>query len=152
MEKIIIDLKVHKFEIPVNILFSKSEDIEIKYVLYLNEYSKKHTGPEELEEYLNSKIDFIPSKKYNNSFFNLLNLKNILYIREEKKTKVQKKKQLIIHFEKDIEREVFMYENLPEDHSRSLDYFNHPENFLSFTCQETKIYINKYKIVSVEEV
>ena len=121
-------------------------------MLYLNEYSKKHTGAEGLEEYLNSKIDFIPSKKYNNSFFYLLNLKNILYIREEKKTVVQKIKQLIIHFEGNIEREVFIYENLPEEHSRSLDYFNHPEVFLSFTYEETKIYINKYKIVRVEEV
>lgn len=146
------DYKIPKIETKVEILVDQKNQKSEKYILFLNEYSRYQKGQETLYEFLNKGRDFIPLKNPANREFFILNINDILYLKEQKKSQEpQSLKKVILYLKNNVELELNHFKPLPDSQSRVLDYLNGKNQFVVFIQKDRKIFVNKKKILKVKE-
>jgi hypothetical protein len=145
--------RVPKREIKVDIVIDKisGSNYSKEYTLFLNEFSRFSSGEETIYEYLNSNIQFIPLKAPSSNELLIVNIDDIIYIKEKENSDIPSCQELIVFFREDFELKVKQYNQLPKSHSRIIDYLNQENRFVSFLFENQKIYINKNKIMMVKE-
>ena len=145
------DIKVSKTEKKVEVLFKTNQSETEECTLFLNQYSRFEKGEETLKEFLNNCERFIPVKTSNSNTCTIVNLNEVIYMLEKERTRLFAKKKVLLFLTDDIEIEVGHFNNLPDYHSRILDYLNKDEPFAPFLFKGVKIYINKEKIIRSKE-
>jgi hypothetical protein len=140
-------IKVAKQEKKVEILFQSNQFKTEECILFLNQYSRFGSEGESLEEFLNNHERFIPVKITNSNKFTVINLSNVIYIMEAERARFFAKKKIILFLDTDVRIEVGHSKDLPDHHSRILDYLNQREQFVMFLLNGKRIYINKDKII-----
>ncbi len=140
-----MDLVIPKTEVLVDVL---QADRECEgFYLFLNQVSPLHNGPQTLEEFLNSQQSFIPAKRALDGGFQILNGRNIVYVKEKERVCEQALMLIRVELRNQETLLVGPYEPLPAANARPIDYLNSPPAFLAFIQGQTRIYINKNHIL-----
>ncbi len=150
-EKLLATLKISKFEKHVEIVMKNTKGERKRAILFLCEYSPFHPGPETIDELLNQGTSFIPVKYPDNSF-QIINLKEILFVKELESIEKIGKINLLIYLENGVQIEASIFEALPEHYGRTLDFFNINKTFLPLLYHSSRLYINKENVIKVEEI
>ena len=150
------DYTIPKLQVQVDMLIDEGKPPEIEvYVLFLDEFSQFRTGPETLDEFLNKKkeLEFIPVKNFNSDEFFILNLKDIVFVREKEKSTTQALQKVTLFLRNNIKLEVDHSNPFPETQARArvLDYLNQEGQFVLFYHEYQKLFVNKNKIIKVRE-
>lgn len=144
-------LKITKIEKQAVILM-QSDEVELeKITLFISEYSPFHSGPETVEELLNHGPSFIPVK-FSDGRFRILNRNKIIYVRETKRLDKQSDRDLLFYFEGGFTLKAAIFEPLPEHYGRTIDFLNSGRTFLPVLNNSFRIYINKNRVIKVEEL
>jgi len=150
-----IDYKIPKIQIKVDIMVHHNvmgkESQEGEYLLFLNEFSRYRKGPETVYEFLNKKKKFIPLKACGSGEFMALNIDALIYVREKEIFDASTSQSLTLFLENNVLLEVEHFNQLPDSQSRVLDYLNQESQFILFRHHEQKIFVNKHKIIRVNE-
>jgi len=146
-----MELKIKKLETHVDLVMKNTGGEKTDVIFYLSRFSQYHSGPETIQEFLNRAPRFIPVRRTDGEFF-ILGVDNILFVQErevEPATRIRNLRVLFLDGEK---LEAGMFEHLPEQYSRTLDFFNTKDTFLPLLFKKTKIYVNTTNIVKVYEL
>lgn len=149
------DLNIPKLKKQVEIAFKDGGLIKIsKMTLFLNHFSKHHTGEETVVEVLNNDVQFIPALVENGeSKFAILNVDSIFYVTELEGSEVSSEgENLRIQFITGEQLEFKVNEILPGNRSRAIDFLNGENIFLTFSKDNRNVYLNKNKINKVEVI
>ena len=146
--------RIRKREVNAEIL-TTGDHMPGEYILFLESLSKNRKTPQTMFQFLNTNNSFIPIKNASTREVSLLNVNEIIYLKEPKESpefqvkSVKKRVKFILT--NDIELEVDHFIHLPKARSRMLDYLNNPDRFIVFYHNHHKTYINKNKILKVKE-
>jgi hypothetical protein len=149
-----IDYIIPKVEVKVDIMIDDETSPRVdEYVLFLDEFSRYRSGKETIYEFLNKKKEkeFIPVKNCNSGELFLLNLDDIVFVKEKERFGNQTFQEIVFTLRNNIQLEVGHFNPLPESQSRILDYLNQDVLFIMFSQDERKIFVNKNKIIKVKE-
>ena len=147
-----IDYKIQKVETKVDILMDSGQTTEVEeYILFLDEFSRYRKGKETIYEYLNKNQEnqFVPMKDCRSGEFVILNLADIVYVREKEKFSTPSPQKVLLYFKDNRQLEVDHINPLPDSQSRVLDYLNQDVKFILFYHDKRKIFVNKNKIVFI---
>jgi len=144
-----MDLVIPKTAVLVDIL-QADRDCE-EFYLFLNQVSPLRNGPQTLEEFLNSQQLFIPAKRALDGRFQIVNGRNIIYIREKEPVGEQPLMLIQVELRNQETLLVGPYEPMPAANARPIDFLNSPHVFLAFIQGQTRIYINKNHILRAGE-
>ena len=148
-----INYKIPKAEIKVDILLDYRQNPGTEeYILFLDEVSRYRKGRETLYEFLNKKKQnqFVPMKKCSSGEFVILNLADIVYVKEKEAFSTPSPQKVLLYF-KDRQLEVGHINPLPDSQARVLDYLNQDVQFILFYHDERKMFVNKNKILKAQE-
>jgi len=146
-----MELKIKKLEMHVDLVVKNTGGEKMDIILYLSRFSQYHSGPETTQEFLNRVPKFIPVSRPDGGFF-ILGVDNILFVQEREIEPATRIRNLRVLFSDGEELEAGMFEHLPEQYSRTLDYFNTKDIFLPLLFKKTKIYVNTTNIVKIYEL
>ncbi|MGE5344230.1 MAG: hypothetical protein ACM3SY_22415 [Candidatus Omnitrophota bacterium] len=147
-----LDYRIPKIEAIVDIAIDNGVNLEQdEYVLFLDKLSLYRKGEETIFEFLNKKKKHIPIKKKSTGEFCIVNLDEIAYVSQKGTSDAPCEQTLLLHMVNHCTLQVAHMNTLPEGHSRILDYLNQESQFLLFFKDEQKLFVNKTKIVRVEE-
>ncbi len=145
------ELRIPKNEVRVEIQLLGGGDAE-DYFVYLNQCSPFHSGPESLDEYLAAADSFIPVRCAADQRPLLLNLAEVLFVREKEPCEEAGERAIRLHFRGGLDLEVKHFELLPAFHARPIDFFNSPHAFLPFLQGGRKLYIRKANVASISGI
>jgi len=92
----------------------------------------------------------LPLIHNNNNTFELMNIHNIIYIKENQKSLAEAGKTVTLTLTNNTRLKVKISSNSLAD--RISDFINSKNNFLEFICEDgCNIYINKHKISMLQE-
>lgn len=147
-----LDYKIPKLEVKAEIFTDHSGTHPENFFLFLSEYSRYRKGPETIFEFLNKGKAFIPLRNASTGSFIVLNVTEIIYLKEDNETRIPPSvKQVKLYLKNHLDLVVDHFKPLPDSQSRVLDYLNDKNQFIVFFHEGCKIYINKEKILKVEE-
>ena len=146
-----MDLKIPKREITVTIAMLDQAQDPQSYHIYLSQCSRRHTGEESLEEFLNGENTFIPIKHSENNDFIIAGVQHILYVEEQEPIDIDPLSTLKLEMVGGLTMKLEHFEPQPLFHSRPVDFFNTTQTFLTFCRNKRKIHINKAHILRVLE-
>jgi len=147
-----IDYKIPKIEVKVEILIDHGQaKLPEAYLLFLNEFSRYRKGQETVFEFLNKKKKFIPLKYSGTNEFLVMNLDEIIFVRETSLMEVEADQKVILFLKNHVQLEVDHFNPLPDSHSRILDYLNQESQFILFAHNGHKLFVNKHKIITLKE-
>jgi hypothetical protein len=147
-----IDYKIPKLEVKTEIFTDHTGTRPEEYFLFLSEYSRYRKGPETIFEFLNKGKAFIPLKHVPTGRFIALNVNEIIYLKEVSETRTPPSvKKVKLYLKNDLDLTVDHFKPLPDSQSRVLDYLNDKNQFIVFFHDGCKIFINKEKVLKVEE-
>jgi hypothetical protein len=135
---------IPKFEADVKILIENSQVVN-DYTIFLRikEDSKKSENLREFLQYENRL--FLPLIYRNNNTFELMNINNIIYIKDQQKSLEEVGKTITLTLTNNTRLKVNIAANSLLD--RMSDFINSENNFLEFITEDGfNIYINKRKI------
>ncbi|MCK5760368.1 MAG: hypothetical protein KAH33_03685 [Candidatus Delongbacteria bacterium] len=147
------DISIPKIKKEVIVAFKDGGVIKKhNLTIFLNKLSEIRSGEQTIIELLNSDKQFVPSFITNGEeIFTIINLESVLYVQEiEKLEETIKDDVLSVQFITGEKIKVVAYEDLPEYRSRTVDFLNGNNVFLTFVKDQQKIHINKNKINKVE--
>jgi hypothetical protein len=141
---------IPKFKADVKILTENSNSqIVNNYTVFLRikEESKKVESLKEFLQYENRL--FLPLIRNNNTF-ELMNIHNIIYIKETEKSSAEAGKAITLTLVNKTKLKIKLSSNSIED--RLSDFINSKNNFLEFITEDGfNIHINKHKISLIRE-
>ncbi len=143
--------KVEKIKTIVEILLDDGTNKVHEYGIYLNRFSRLKKGIESISELIESNKFVIPVVMESNNDFLILNKNEIIYIREKEVSLIQNEKNIKLFIKNNIELDVELVKVHKDARSRVLDYFNTENVFLQFIHDDSKIYVNKYKVYKILE-
>jgi hypothetical protein len=148
----ILDYKIPKVEVSAYIALDNGLTFEQdEYVIFLDQFSRYRKAEQSIYEFLNSKNGFIPLKNCVTGEFLIVNINDVVYVKEKEKFIAQYERKIKLQLENNFLLEVDHINPLPDSHSRVLDYLNQETDFLLFYYDERKIFINKKKILRVKD-
>jgi hypothetical protein len=149
-----IDYIIPKIEVKVDIMIDDEPNPGVEEcVLFLDEFSRYRSGKETIYEFLNKKkeTEFIPLKNCNTGELFIMNLNDIVYVKEKERFSNHTFQEIVLTLRNNIQLQVGHFNPLPESQSRILDYLNQEALFIMFSHDERKIFVNKNKIIKVKE-
>ncbi len=147
-----IDYRIPKSEVTVDILVDHWDGKVAEYVLYLSMVSRYRKGPESLFEFLNKDKSFIPIKDVASGQVTILNMDEIMYVEEKEPAgNGETGREVTLYLTHRVTLKLVHFKPMPDAQSRTLDYLNDPSRFIVFANQGRRIFINKNKIVKVQE-
>ena len=148
-----INYKIPKIEAKVTVFIDDERIPEEEYIMFLDEFSRYRKGKETIYEFLNKKKsnEFVPLKHSGTGGFVILNLDDIVYVKEEEKSNKQSHQKVLLYLKNNTQLEVDHFNPLPDSQSRVLDYLNQEVQFILFYHENRKIFINKSKIIRIKE-
>ena len=143
------DKYVPKLNAAVKVLIENSQ-FPNDYTVYL----KKREGSDTIEnvsEFLQYENRlFLPVLNNDNSTFQLMNIHNIIYVKETQKSLAKPGKTVTLTLTNKTRLKVKISSNSLED--RISDFINSSNNFLEFLSEDGfNIHLNKYKITMLQE-
>jgi len=148
----ILDYKIPKVEVRAYIALDNGLTFEQdEYVIFLDQFSRYRKSEQSIYEFLNSKNGFIPLKNCDAGEFLIVNINDVVYVKEKEKFIGQYERKIKLQMENNFLLEVDHINPLPDSHSRVLDYLNQETDFLLFYHDDRKIFINKKKILRVKD-
>ncbi len=140
---------VPKFKLDVKILTGNTQ-INNDYTLFLG-IKKKSGIPETVIEYLEFENRlFLPVIHKNNNTFELMNIYNIIYIKETQKSSAKAGKTITLTLSNNTRLKVNISSNSLVD--RVSDFINSKDKFIEFLTEDGfNIFISKYKISMIKE-
>jgi len=147
----IIDYRIPKVEVKVDVLLDDGTSKLEEYGMFLNKLSRYRKGQESIYEYLNAKKKFIPLKQTSLNEVVILNQEEIIFLMEKEPSPAESQRKVVVFLKNGFQLEVDHFKPLPDSHSRVLDYLNEENQFILFFYNDRKIFINKNKIFKVRE-
>ena len=145
------EFRIPKNEVRVEILLLDGSQVD-DYILFLNQNSPLHNGPETVEEFLNANADFIPVKNCRSNEYYLLNLQDVIYVVEKVECAESGYREICLHFRNQSQFTVRHFEQLPIFHSRPVDFFNGERFFLPFIHERRMLYVNKVNVLRISGI
>ena len=146
-----IGYKVEKIKTMVEILIDDNANQPFDAYLFLNQFSRFKKGEETISEFLESDKFMIPIVQVSSGDFIMLNKNELLYVKEKEVNVIQNQKNVKLHFKNQISLKVELMNVHSGARGRVLDYLNNPLQFLQFIHSDSNIYINKNKILKIQE-
>ena len=140
---------VPKSKINVKILTENSHSQVVSdYAIFLK--LKEGAKTESLKEFLQCENRLFLPLIRNNNTFELMNIHNIVYIKETEKSSIKAGKTVTLTLINGAKLKLKLFSNFTED--RISDFVNSKDNFLEFLTEDDfLIYVNKDKVFLVKE-
>ncbi len=142
--------KVPKKEKDVIVQLDGKAGTPEKYTVFLNCISRYGNTEETVDEFLKESVDFFGVRAVEDGRFSIINYEAIVYVMETEAFDHEARDSYKLVLAGGEEIDVLDYTQRPSQYSRILDYLNSGEKFLSFICDNRRIYVNRAKILRVE--